>query len=491
MGSGIERPLPHSLEAERSILGAVLLGGVKSLELFDSLQTSDFFFPQHQLIFRHLRALRDRKMPTDDSVVLCESLQQTGELEAAGNMAYISQIPDGLPRATNLAHYVHIVRVKSRLRRNAYIAEAITEKLLSPNINPEEVLREVAALSAPLGEEFDRTNILKFTTGAEIGMQSSKSIEWIVPGFVAKGGITELGAKVKAGKTTLILKLVRAVADGGDFLGQKTLKTATVYLTEQPIVSFRQAMERADLLGREDFHVLLHTETRGLPWPEVASEAVRHCKQIGSALLVVDTLPHFAGLKGDSENNSGDALQAMQPLLQAAASGIATLLSRHERKAGGDVGDSGRGSSAFAGAADILLSLRKPEGKHAKTQRVIQAVSRFSETPAALLIDLVEGRYLALGDPGEAAIEEAKTMILSALSESKAQKLDLKALTKITKLTRITAYRAAEALRKEGRLNREGYGKRGKPYLYERAGIVSVQPQSIDVQKDTNASSGA
>ena len=236
---------------------------------------------------------------------------------------------------------------------------------------------------------------------------------------------------------------------------------------------------------------MLHTETRGMPWPAVASEAVRHCKQIGAVLLVVDTLPHFAGLKGDSENNSGDALQAMQPLLQAAAAGIATLLSRHERKAGGDVGDSGRGSSAFAGAADILLSLRKPEGKHTKTQRVIQAVSRFSETPTALLIDLIEGRYVAMGDPGEAAIEEAKTMILSALSKSETEKLDLKGLTRITKLTRITAYRAVEELRKEGRLSREKHGKRGKPYLYQRAGIVSVQPQSIGVQKDMNAESGA
>jgi replicative DNA helicase len=183
----IERPLPHSLEAERAILGAVLLGGTGALEHIDSLQATDFFLPQHQVIFRHIKRLRDLSMPTDDPVLLYESLEETGELEAAGNAAYISNIPDGLPRVTNLVHYVQIVRGKSRLRRNAYIAEAICEKLLNTNGNAEDVLREVAVLSAPLREEVEQKRILKFTTGAEIAMQLGEPIEWIVPGFVVRG----------------------------------------------------------------------------------------------------------------------------------------------------------------------------------------------------------------------------------------------------------------------------------------------------------------
>src|ERR1700689_3865482 len=104
-------------------------------------------------------------------------------------------------------------------------------------------------------------------------------------------------------------------------------------------------MEKADLLGCDDFLVLLHSDTQGLPWGDVTAAAVGQCKRVGASLLVVDTLPQFAGLKGDSENNSGDALEAMLPLQHAAAAGIGTILSRHERKSGGEVGDSGRGSS--------------------------------------------------------------------------------------------------------------------------------------------------
>lgn len=113
--------------------------------------------------------------------------------------------------------------------------------------------------------------------------------------------------------------------------------------------------------------------------------------------MVIDTLSQFAGLTGDRENNSGDALEAMQPLQHAVADGIGIMSVRHERKSGGDVGDSGRGSSAFAGAVDIVLSLRKPEGNAAKNRRLLQSLSRFSETPNDLLIELTENGYVAFG----------------------------------------------------------------------------------------------
>jgi hypothetical protein len=139
---------------------------------------------------------------------------------------------------------------------------------------------------------------------------------------------------------------------------------------------------------------------------------------------VVDTLSQFAGLTGDKENNAGDALEAIQPLQEAAAEGIGVVLTRHERKSGGDVGDSGRGSSAFAGAVDIVLSLRKPEGNSKKTLRVLHALSRFSETPAELLIELRENTYVALGEPHEAALREAKDSIIAIAPKSEPEAVD-------------------------------------------------------------------
>ena len=77
----------------------------------------------------------------------------------------------------------------------------------------------------------------------------------------------------------------------------------------------------------------------------------------------------------------------------AAASGIAVLTIRHGRKSGGDIGDDGRGSSAWGGAADTLLSLRRPEGRTRPTLRNIECVSRFDGMPAEAIYEYVDGQY--------------------------------------------------------------------------------------------------
>jgi hypothetical protein len=117
----------------------------------------------------------------------------------------------------------------------------------------------------------------------------------------------------------------------------------------------------------------------------VVRAAIARCKEVGAETLLVDTLRQFAGLRGDAENNSGDALRAIEPLQRAAAEGLAVIVDRHERKGGGEVGESGRGSSAFAGAVDILLSLRRPEGRARATMRVLHALSRFRRRSRAVV----------------------------------------------------------------------------------------------------------
>jgi len=342
------------------------------------------------------------------------------------------------------------------------------DTLLRPSGSLSEVLERVDFLSAQLKEGVGPKRVLRFRSGADIATAENERIEWILPGYAVRGGITELGAKVKVGKTTLLMNLVRALAEGRDFLGRSTLKTPTVYLTEQPVASFRQAVERADLLGRTDFHTLQYSDTQGVPWGEVAAAAVAECVRNGALLLVVDTLPQFASLKGDSENNSGDALDAMRPLLLAATRGIGVILTRHERKSGGDVGDSGRGSSAFAGAVDIVLSLRRREGNAKPTHRVLQAVSRFSETPSDLLVELTETGYVSLGDPRDAALQETKRMINAVAPNSESDALELKELSDTIKVARTTVQRALEELSIDGTLRRVGKGRKGSPYRYFR-----------------------
>ena len=85
----LERPLPQNLEAERSILGAVLLDNHALNTAVEKLRTDDFFLPQHRRIFERMIHLGEKQQAID-TVTLMEDLTRSGELEAAGGVAYLS-----------------------------------------------------------------------------------------------------------------------------------------------------------------------------------------------------------------------------------------------------------------------------------------------------------------------------------------------------------------------------------------------------------------
>jgi hypothetical protein len=299
---------------------------------------------------------------------------------------------------------------------------------------------------------------LRFRTAREIADETPAEIEWIAPRWAARGAITEVDGKIKsAGKTTWITFLCRTVLDGLDFMGDPTVKTKVVYLTEQSPSTFREALRRADLIDRDDFVVLFWRDTAGLKWPEVARQAVQEALRLGAGLLVVDTLGQFAGLSGDSENSAGDALAAMEPLQEAAAThDLAVVIARHERKSGGDVGDSGRGSSAFAGAVDIVLSLRRGEGNTRPTVRVIHGLSRYDETPDTLAIELTENGYVALGSATAVAAAEARKAILEVVPTTEETAMKLDDLQEAAQVKRTPAQDAVKQLVTDGLLCETG-----------------------------------
>ena len=345
--------------------------------------------------------------------------------------------------------------------------------------------------SAPIGVEFEQKQSvaakLPFRTALQIATETPEQIEWIAKPYVALGAITEVDGKVKlAGKSTWTTYLCRAVLDGLPFMGEPTTKSRVVYLTEQPPSSWRLTLERAGLLGREDFSCLYFRDIRGIAWSVVADEAVAHCRNVGAKLLVVDTLGQFAGIAGDSENNAGDALLAMQPLQEAAGNGIAVMVLRHDRKSGGLVGESGRGSSAYSGAVDIVLSIRRPEGNSKKTLRVIHALGRFDETPDELVIDLTPAGYVALGSAANVREADAEQVIIAAAPRTPEEAITLDELIKDSDVSRATAQRAAKNLCTRGMLLTLGKGKKGNPFRYFLPEKDSAQTPHIDGRNELN-----
>ena len=488
-GQTLERKVPHNLEAERSVLGAILLDNDAFHVAVKFIESKHFFLKEHGKIFARMAQMFGERQAVD-LVTLNEELERAGDLEAAGGTAYLSSLVDGVPRISHVEHYARIVKQKALLRNLARFGDRLVHWSFDPRQDPRDLLnradRELEFLSAQYRIGVWAESKSGFRTGAELAREAPAATEWIVRPWIAAGSITELAGKVKvAGKTTFATHLVAALLDGAPFLGQATSPMRVVYLTEQPPASFRVAMERARLVGRDDFVVLHRKDTVGDSWETVARSAVEECKRRDAKLLVVDTLGRFAGLRGDSENNAGDALLALEPLETAAGEGLGVLVIRHERKSGGLVGDAGRGSSAYAGVADVVLSLRRPYGNTRPTVRVIQAISRFDDVPDEVVVELLDGTFVSLGRAADVAAREAEDIILAAAPSSEQEAMIVDDLVEGASVRRSTAQRAVKGLLKTGKLARTCSGKRGNPFRYFIAEKLSAQTSTLYGQKET------
>ena len=134
----LERGLPASIDAERSILGAILLESL----LFDQaaeLRPEDFSLDAHRRIFSRMRDLQDLGRPVD-MITLAEELNRRKEVEAVGGVAYLSSLIDGLPERPSIEHYVRIVRNKALLRGLINVAQMAIAEAMEHSDEAEEVI---------------------------------------------------------------------------------------------------------------------------------------------------------------------------------------------------------------------------------------------------------------------------------------------------------------------------------------------------------------
>jgi hypothetical protein len=297
----------------------------------------------------------------------------------------------------------------------------------------------------------------------------------------AVGAVTDLVGKVKvAGKTTLLAAGARAAITGGMFLGHSAPRAPVVYLTEQPDTSLAEELDAAGLKRLDDHSDLLFVRRRdvlGLRWPEVVARAASLADRAGARTLIVDTILAFAGLTADqAENDAAAAQQAMGPVLDVVSYGrFGVTLARHEGKGPErEVGEAGRGSSAWAGAADQLCVLRRPNGRQRPSIRQLDTLSRFQGIePTAMIEWRGQDGYAYVGSDEQVQLAAARAALCDAALSSAEEALTLdKLLTRIAeerRPARSTAYRAAEDLVQDGDLLTRGDGKRGSPRVFWRA----------------------
>jgi replicative DNA helicase len=135
----LDRGLPASADAERAVLGAILLDNQAYPQAAEFLRAEDFSLDSHRRIYLRMMELAESGRPID-YVTLTEQLGQHKEIESVGGVAYVTSLTDGLPRVKNIEQYVKIVKDKALLRGRIHAASAAIQRAHEQEAPAEEIV---------------------------------------------------------------------------------------------------------------------------------------------------------------------------------------------------------------------------------------------------------------------------------------------------------------------------------------------------------------
>ena len=221
---------PQSLAAEQAVIGGLLLENEAWERVSEILAASDFYRPDHRKIFSSIHALAENNKPFD-LITLSESLEQQGELENVGGLAYIGTLAKETPSAANIRHYAEIVRESSTLRQLISVGTAIVDSAFDRGENnsavvldeAERMVLEISEQKAKTTQGFAPLKSIMKTTIERIEhlRESGEAYTGIATGYTAFDDMTSglqpadliiIAGRPSMGKTAFSMNLVEHVA---------------------------------------------------------------------------------------------------------------------------------------------------------------------------------------------------------------------------------------------------------------------------------------
>ncbi len=341
----LEKNLPNNLEAERSILGAILLDDKAIFTVLETLKSHDFYLEGHRRIFEKMSLLTARSRPID-LVTLKDELQRSDELESAGGAAYLASLTDGLPRAINIEHYAQIVREKSTLRRLIQISNEIMARSYQSEEPATEILEQIErAIFELAGQQF-RTGFspidpLVSTVYAQIEEVSNRKtlVTGVETGFTELDKMTAglhpadliiIAARPGLGKTSLALNISQHVAiKKHQVVGIFSLEMSKEQLVKRLLCAEAEIdahKVNTGYLNKEDWGRLGRAagalsqtkifidDSANISITEMRSKARRLRQEHGLDLLIVDYLQLMSGSERRYENRTQEISQISRGL---------------------------------------------------------------------------------------------------------------------------------------------------------------------------------
>lgn len=340
----LDRALPHNLEAERSVLGAVLLRNEAINQAVELLRPEDFFREAHRRVFERMIHLSERAQAIDP-VTLANELDRSGDLQEVGGPAYLMRLVDGVPRSTNIEYYARIVKEKSILRRLIFASNAILQEAYDAERDPSEILDEaerrifeiadnrLGTGFVPLRElvhgSFATLEKLQAQKGLLTGVPSSfTDLDEMTAGF-QPADLIIVAARPSMGKTSLVLNIAQHVGTKTDmtvgFFSLEMSKEAlfTRLLTSEARIDAHRF--RTGHLAEQDWAMLAQAvntladarvfidDTAAIGVLEMRAKARRLKAEHGLHLLIVDYI-QLMQARGRFDNRQQELSQISRSL---------------------------------------------------------------------------------------------------------------------------------------------------------------------------------
>jgi replicative DNA helicase len=286
----LERPLPQNADAERSVLGAILLDNHVINAAIEKLKPEDFFLDQHRRIFNHMIQLAEAQQAID-LVTLSDQLHRKGELEAAGGAAYLAQLVDGVPRISNLEHYARIIKEKALLRNLIHASHAIQQTAMEAEEDADAILDRAESSIFQIAEDRVRAGLVSMKDVVHANMErleriitEGKRITGLATGYSQLDNLTSglqpseliiLAARPSVGKTALALN----IAENTALHQQASVAIFSLEMSKESLL-----MRLLASVARVDAHKFRTGHLRREDWREMAQALA----QLSAAPLWVD-----------------------------------------------------------------------------------------------------------------------------------------------------------------------------------------------------------
>jgi replicative DNA helicase len=330
---------PHSIEAESSVLGGLLLDNDAWDRVGDLLVDNDFYRYEHKLVYAAMGTLINGSRPAD-VITVFEHLQSLGKAEEVGGLAYLNSLAQYVPSASNIRRYAEIVRERSILRKLVSASDEIATNAFNPRGRPvAAILDEAEQKIFNIGEEGSRMKqgfqamdslVVQLLDRVQEMADNPNDITGVPTGFYdldrmtagfQAGDLIVLAARPSMGKTALAINIAEHVAlNEGLPVAVFSMEMGAAQLAVRIVGSIGridQSHLRTGKLTDEEWprlteaieklrNISLHIdETAGLTSSELRANARRLSRQCGKlGLIVVDYLQLMSGSTNDGENRA-------------------------------------------------------------------------------------------------------------------------------------------------------------------------------------------